>query len=55
MRIIDRYMLRQVGGVTVLVTLTLAVAVWLTQSLRFVELIVNHGRAVHVQQAHRRW
>ncbi|HEX6978167.1 MAG TPA: LPS export ABC transporter permease LptF [Alphaproteobacteria bacterium] len=43
MRIIDRYMLRQVGGVTVLVTLTLAVAVWLTQSLRFVELIVNRG------------
>jgi lipopolysaccharide export system permease protein len=36
-------MLRQLVVVAALVTLTLTLAIWLTQSLRFVELIVNRG------------
>lgn len=43
MRVIERYILRQLVVVAVLVTLTLTMAIWLTQSLRFVELIVNRG------------
>jgi lipopolysaccharide export system permease protein len=43
MSVIERYMFRQLAIVAVLVTLTLTMAVWLTQSLRFVELIVNRG------------
>lgn len=43
MSMIERYMLRQLTVVAVLVTLTLTLAIWLTQSLRFVELIVNRG------------
>jgi lipopolysaccharide export system permease protein len=43
MSVIQRYMLRQLVVVAALVTLTLTLAVWLTQSLRFVELIVNRG------------
>jgi lipopolysaccharide export system permease protein len=43
MSMIERYMLRQLVVVAALVTLTLTLAIWLTQSLRFVELIVNRG------------
>jgi lipopolysaccharide export system permease protein len=43
MAVIQRYMLRQLVVVAALVTLTLTLAIWLTQSLRFVELIVNRG------------
>jgi lipopolysaccharide export system permease protein len=43
MHVIQRYILRQLVGVAALVTLTLTTAIWLTQSLRFVELIVNRG------------
>ena len=43
MSVIQRYMLRQLVVVAALVTLTLTLAIWLTQSLRFVELIVNRG------------
>ncbi len=43
MRLIERYILRQLIVVAVLVTLTLTMAIWLTQSLRFVELIINRG------------
>jgi lipopolysaccharide export system permease protein len=43
MWVIQRYMLRQLVIVATLVTLTLTLAIWLTQSLRFVELIVNRG------------
>jgi lipopolysaccharide export system permease protein len=40
---IDRYIFRQVFLAMVAVTLGLAALIWLTQSLRFVELVVNHG------------
>jgi lipopolysaccharide export system permease protein len=43
MRITDRYVLRQLLVVAALVTVTLTSAIWLTQSLRFIELIVNRG------------
>lgn len=43
MSVIERYILRQLAVVAALVTLTLTLAIWLTQSLRFVELIVNRG------------
>lgn len=47
MPIIQRYILRQLVAVTVLVTLTLTLAIWLAQSLRFVELIINRGLSLH--------
>ena len=47
MSMIERYMLRQLVVVAALVTLTLTLAIWLTQSLRFVELIVNRGLSLH--------
>ncbi len=37
------YILRQVLVTTVFVLVTLTLAIWLTQSLRFIELIVNRG------------
>ncbi|MEN8237111.1 MAG: LptF/LptG family permease [Pseudomonadota bacterium] len=37
------YVLRQLFFVTLFVTLILTVAVWLTQSLRFIEVVVNKG------------
>lgn len=43
MRTIERYILRQLVAVAALVTMTLTLAIWLTQSLRFIELIVNRG------------
>jgi len=43
MTAITRYILRQLVAVTVIVALTLICAIWLTQSLRFLELIVNRG------------
>lgn len=43
MGIIPRYILRQLVAVTLFVTVTLSFAIWLAQSLRFVELIVNRG------------
>jgi lipopolysaccharide export system permease protein len=43
---VSRYVLRQLVIVTLLVTVTLTCAIWLTQSLRFVELIVNRGLTV---------
>lgn len=43
MTLLERYILRQLVTVAMLVTLTLTLAIWLTQSLRFVELIVNRG------------
>ena len=46
MGILDRYVLRQVLIATVLVATTLTCAIWLTQSLRFVELIVNRGLTI---------
>lgn len=40
---IDRYVLRQLLAGLVAVTFGLAALIWLTQSLRFVELVVNRG------------
>jgi lipopolysaccharide export system permease protein len=46
MRSIDRYILRQLSLGMVLVTLGLTAILWLTQSLRFVELTVNKGASI---------
>jgi lipopolysaccharide export system permease protein len=43
---IDRYILRQLVVGMVLVTLGLTFILWLTQSLRFVELTVNKGASI---------
>lgn len=43
MTILDRYILRQSFSITVFVTAALSAAVWLAQSLRLVDLIVNRG------------
>lgn len=43
---ITRYIFRHLFWWAVLVTATLTCVVWLTQSLRFVKLIVNHGLSV---------
>ncbi len=40
---IDRYLFRQLLGALVVVTGGLVALIWLTQSLRFVELVVNRG------------
>ena len=40
---LDRYLFRQVFLALVAVTLGLTALIWLTQSLRFVELVVNRG------------
>ena len=40
---IDRYIFHQVFWTTVFVALTLTCVVWLSQSLRFIEMIVNRG------------
>ena len=40
---ITRYILRQLSLSTALVVVTLTAAIWLTQSLRFVDWIVNRG------------
>ena len=43
---IDRYILRQLLVATLFVAVTLTCVVWLTQSLRFIEMIVNRGLSV---------
>ena len=43
---ITRYILRQLLGPFLFVTLTLTGIVWLTQSLRFLDLIINKGLSV---------
>lgn len=43
MTAISRYILRQLFEATVFITIVLACTIWLTQSLRFVELIINRG------------
>src|ERR1700757_4167461 len=40
---LERYILRQCFGVMIFVTAALSAAIWLTQSLRLVDLIVNRG------------
>lgn len=43
---IDRYIFRQLLVVTLFIAATLTCVVWLTQSLRFIEMIVNRGLSV---------
>lgn len=43
MHVLDRYVIRQIAGTTVFVALALTFAVWLTQSLRLFDFIVNRG------------
>ncbi|HVI49985.1 MAG TPA: LPS export ABC transporter permease LptF [Candidatus Sulfotelmatobacter sp.] len=43
---IDRYILRQLAVAMVLVTAGLTAILWLTQSLRFVEITVNRGASI---------
>ncbi len=43
MRILERYILRQLVVVTLVVTIGLTFTVWLSQSLRLMKLIVNQG------------
>ena len=40
---LDRYIFKQVLTALIAVTVALVALIWLTQSLRFVELIVNRG------------
>jgi lipopolysaccharide export system permease protein len=41
--LIDRYIIRQLGLALVLVTTGLVALIWLTQSLRFIQIIIDHG------------
>src|SRR5580700_1282907 len=43
---LDRYILRQCFGVMVFVTAALSAAVWIAQSLRLIDLIVNRGLSI---------
>ena len=45
---LDRYILRQLVGALLAVTTALVALIWLTQSLRFVELVVNRGLSLRV-------
>src|SRR5262249_34988215 len=45
---LDRYMFRQLAFALIAVTGGLTALVWLVQSLRFVELVVNHGLSLGV-------
>src|SRR5947209_7584065 len=48
MKRLDRYIFRQCFGVMVFVTAALSAAIWLAQSLRLVDLIVNRGLSIDV-------
>ena len=45
---VDRYIFRQLAFALIAVTGGLAALIWLVQSLRFVELVVNHGLSLVV-------
>ena len=45
---LDRYILRQLATALLGVTLALVALIWLTQSLKFVELVVNRGLSLRV-------
>lgn len=45
---IDRYLLRNLAVATVFVTAGLSVAIWLTQSLRLVEMVVEGGASLGI-------
>lgn len=46
MNSISKYIFRQTLGVMLFVTVTLSFVIWLTQSLRFVDMVVNRGLPV---------
>ena len=46
MKSITWYVAKQVASVTIFVTVTLCFAIWLTQSLRLIDLILNRGLPV---------
>src|SRR5438445_3910922 len=48
MNTLNRYILRQCLGMMVFVTAALSAAVWLAQSLRLVDLIVNRGMSIEL-------
>ena len=48
MSVLDRYILRQCLSVMLFVTAVLTVTVWLAQSLRLVDLIVNRGLSAEI-------
>jgi len=48
MKRLDRYILRQCLGVMIFVTAALSAAIWLAQSLRLIDLIVNRGLSVEI-------
>ena len=43
---LNRYILRQCFGIMIFVTAALSAAIWLAQSLRLIDLIVNRGLSV---------
>ncbi|MGE4219486.1 MAG: LPS export ABC transporter permease LptF [Alphaproteobacteria bacterium] len=43
MQSITRYITKQILGVTIFVTIALCFAIWLTQSLRLIDMILNRG------------
>ena len=45
---LDRYIFRQLVGALIAATSALVALIWLTQSLRFVELVVNRGLSLFV-------
>src|ERR1700730_10827661 len=45
---LDRYILRQCFGVMIFVTAALSAAIWLAQSLRLIDLIVNRGLSIEI-------
>ncbi len=48
MATLERYILRQCFGVMIFVTAALSAAIWLAQSLRLIDLIVNRGLSIEV-------
>ncbi len=48
MQIVSKYFIRLVAVNTLVVTLTLTGVIWLTQSLKFIDLIVNRGLSVQI-------
>jgi len=48
MNVLDRYILRQSFSIMLFVTAALSAAVWLAQSLRLVDLIVNRGLSIEL-------
>jgi lipopolysaccharide export system permease protein len=48
MKTLDRYIRRQSLGVMIFVTAALSIAVWIAQSLRLIDLIVNRGLSIEL-------